>query len=86
MDPAKLAAMAEMLEQHGGHPSPGLSLNKVAVERGEPLRLEIASFLHVVRNRTKPEVTGEDGRAALKLALEINGAILAHAKRAGLSL
>ncbi|QNI36752.1 Gfo/Idh/MocA family protein [Edaphobacter albus] len=86
MDLAKLAAMAEMLQQHGGHPSPGLSLNKVAVEPGEPLRLEISSFLNAVRNRTKPEVSGEDGRAALKLALEINQAISAHAKRAGLSL
>lgn len=86
MDLAKLAAMAEMLQQHSGHPSPGLSLNKVAVEPGEPLRLEIASFLNAVRNGTKPEVTGEDGRAALKLALEINEAISAHAKRAGLSL
>lgn len=86
MDLSKLAAMAEMLQQHGDHPSPGLSLNKVAVEPGEPLRLEIASFLHAVRNRIQPEVSGADGRAALKLALEINQAIAAHATRAGLSL
>lgn len=86
MDLSKLAAMAEMLQRHGGHPSPGLSLNKVAVEPGEPLRLEIASFLHAVRNRTQPEVSGADGRAALKLALEINQAIAVHAKRAGLSI
>lgn len=86
MDPAKLAAMAELLQQSGSHPSAGLSLNKVQVEPGEPLLLEIASFLEAVRNRTAPLVSGEDGRGALKLALEINAAIAAHALRAGLKI
>jgi predicted dehydrogenase len=84
MDPAKLVAMAELLKASGEHPSAGLSLNKVQVEPGEPLRLEIASFLEAVRMRSAPVVSGEDGRAALKLALEINQAIAAHAKRAGI--
>jgi predicted dehydrogenase len=89
MDPAKLAAMAQMLQASqgaGGHPSAGLSLSKVPVEPGEPLRLEIASFLNAVRTRTRPLVSGEDGRAALKLALEINDAISIHARRAGLKV
>jgi predicted dehydrogenase len=86
MDPAKLAAMAEMMQQAGEHPSAGLSLSKVQVEPGEPLRLEIVSFLDAVRTRATPVVSGEDGRAALKLALEINAAIAAHAHRAGLRL
>jgi predicted dehydrogenase len=86
MDPAKLAAMAEMMQQAGEHPSAGLSLNKVQVPQGEPLRLEIAAFLSAVRERSRPVVSGEDGRAALKLALEINAAIGGHAKRAGLKL
>ena len=33
----------------------------------------------------EPVVSGEDGRAALALALEINEAMAAHAQRAGLS-
>jgi predicted dehydrogenase len=86
MDPRRLAAMAELLSQPGGHPSAGLSLSKVPVEPGEPLRLEILSFLDAVRNRTRPVVSGEDGRAALELALEINRAIVAHAERAGLAI
>ncbi|MEO6910598.1 MAG: Gfo/Idh/MocA family oxidoreductase, partial [Edaphobacter sp.] len=81
MDPAQLAAMAQAA---GQHPSAGLSLSKVPVEAGEPLRLEIESFLNAVRTRTPPLVSGEDGRAALALALEINRAIAAHAERAGL--
>jgi predicted dehydrogenase len=81
MDPAQLAALAEMVSQH---PSAGLSLKKISVEQGEPLRLEIASFLEAVRTRTAPVVSGEDGRAALALALEINRAIAAHAERTGI--
>lgn len=81
MDPAQLAAMAQMA---GPHPSAGLSLSKVQVEPGEPLRLEIESFLNAVRTRAVPLVSGEDGRRALALALEINEAIAAHAQRTGL--
>jgi predicted dehydrogenase len=66
------------------HPSAGLSLRKVPVEPGEPLRLEIESFLQAVRTGSVPRVSGEDGRAALALALEINRAIAEHAVRAGL--
>ena len=81
MDLTQLAALAQMV---GQHPSAGLSLKKISVEQGEPLRLEIASFLGAVRKRATPLVSGEDGRAALALALEINRAIAAHAKRTGL--
>jgi predicted dehydrogenase len=89
MDMATLAAMAQMLQSSqatGSHPSAGLSLKKVDVPQGEPLRLEIAAFLDAVRTRTTPVVSGKDGRAALKLALEINSAISAHAQRAGLKI
>ena len=66
------------------HPSQGLSLRKVPTEPGEPLRLEIESFLRAVRTRAVPLVSGEQGRAALALALHINRAIAEHAARAGL--
>jgi len=84
MDPMMLAALAEKAQQVGEHPSAGLSLKKVTVDAGEPLRLEIEAFLQAVRARTRPVVSGEDGRAALALALEINEATAAHAQRAGL--
>lgn len=64
---------------------PGLHIDKPPVQPGEPLRLEIESFLDCVRNRTAPRVSGEDGRAALALALDINRAIAEHAQRAGLN-
>jgi predicted dehydrogenase len=79
-DPAMLAQFAAA----GGHPSPGLSFVKPEVTPGEPLRLEIESFLDSVRTRREPRVTARQGREALALALEIQSAMVAHAHRAGL--
>jgi predicted dehydrogenase len=59
-------------------------MQKPQVTQGEPLRLEIESFLESVRSRSQPVVSGKDGSAALKLALQINAAIAEHATRAGL--
>jgi len=81
MNAGQLAALAGSAA--GEHPSAGLSLRKVPVESGEPLRLEIEAFLEAVRTRSEPVVTVEQGRAALKLALEINAAIASHARYTG---
>jgi predicted dehydrogenase len=62
----------------------GLGFRKPELHQAEPLRLEIESFLEAVRNRKAPQVSAEDGRAALALALEINRAIAEHTQRAGL--
>ena len=65
-------------------PAPGLSFAKPEVTPGEPLRLEIESFLGSVRTRRPPHVTARQGRNALALALEIQATMAAHALRAGL--
>jgi len=52
------------------------------VERDEPLKLELQSFLNALSGASV-EVSGEDGRRALQVAVEINDKILEHAKRAG---
>ncbi|MDE3162210.1 MAG: gfo/Idh/MocA family oxidoreductase, partial [Acidobacteriota bacterium] len=57
---------------------------KPEVTPGEPLRLEIESFLDAVRTRRAPSVTARQGREALALALEIQSSMAAHAQRAGL--
>jgi len=80
-DPALLARLANA---GAGGPAPGLSFVKPPVTPGEPLRLEIASFLESVRTRRQPRVTARQGREALALALEIQASMAAHAKRAGL--
>jgi predicted dehydrogenase len=63
---------------------PGLSFVKPEVKEGEPLKLEILSFLDAVRTRHEPKVTARQGRAALELALTIQATMAAHAERAGL--
>jgi predicted dehydrogenase len=65
-------------------PAPGLSFSKPLVTPGEPLRLEMLSFLESVSNRREPRVTARQGREALALALEIQASMAAHAQRAGL--
>jgi predicted dehydrogenase len=83
LDPAQLAALANATAL-GTQPAPGMSLSKVPVEQGEPLRLEIESFVEALRTHAQPLVTAQDGRAALALALQINSAIASHARRMGL--
>jgi len=88
VDPAVMAQIAA--PNTGGvaglsaTPNPGLSFLKPPVTQGEPLRLEMQSFLESVRTRREPLVTARQGRNALALALEIQSAMAAHAHRAGL--
>ena len=87
-DPERLKEIARGLagthaESHDG-PAPGLSFAKPEVAPGEPLKLEILSFLESVRTRRPPRVTARQGRAALELALTIQAQMAAHAERAGL--
>jgi predicted dehydrogenase len=83
IDPAALAQLAATASGAGG-PGPGLSFSKPEVMPGEPLRLEIESFLDSVRTRREPRVTARQGRNALALALEIQASMETHAERAGL--
>lgn len=82
IDPATLAQLAAAGAAKG--PGPGLSIAKPQVTPGEPLRLEIESFLESVRTRRAPRVTAQQGRNALALALEIQSSMASHAVRAGL--
>jgi predicted dehydrogenase len=44
---------------------------QVEIERGEPLKIELASFLQCARDGVKPKVSGEQAADALDIALEI---------------
>lgn len=55
------------------------------VERGEPLRIEIESFLLAVSG-ARVEVSGQEGRRALELAISITEKIFEQARRAGIRL
>ena len=83
-DPERLKEIAKGLAGPQDGPAPGLSFVKPEVTPGEPLRLEILSFLDAVRTRHEPKVTARQGRAALELALTIQATMAEHAERAGL--
>lgn len=59
-------------------PMEGISIEPLEVKKEEPLKLELTSFLHSVRNRTSPEVDGEDGLKALELAERVITFIREH--------
>jgi predicted dehydrogenase len=61
---------------------PEFSARLLAVERDEPLRLEIESFLASVAG-APVKASGEEGMRALALALEISEKVRQHAERAG---
>jgi predicted dehydrogenase len=71
-----------------GTPSvnPQIKVAKPPVLAEEPLSAELKSFLHCVRNRSKPLVSLDDGRRALSVALEIINAIQQHGKKVQLEL
>ena len=73
-NPASIAASA----------FPGITPFRPEVEPQEPLRAELTSFLRAVRERSRPEVTLEDGRRALAVATQVVEAIAEHSRRAHL--
>ena len=64
---------------------PGIAPFKPKVEAQEPLRAELLSFLNAVRSRSTPEVSLQQGRDALAVALQIVEAIAQHSQRAHLN-
>ena len=65
----------------GDATSRGIAPIDIAVEKKEPLRAELESFLACVRERTRPLVSGEDGLAAVELATRVAAAIDASMQR-----
>ncbi len=59
----------------GNGPRPAIEGGKLPVINEEPLKRELADFVGAVRDRRRPQVTGEDGRRALALAQRITDAI-----------
>jgi len=57
-----------------------ISKHALPIEKEEPLKKEIESFLTCIREDTTPVVSGRDGREALRLALEICASINAARK------
>ncbi|MDQ2950323.1 MAG: gfo/Idh/MocA family oxidoreductase, partial [Acidobacteriota bacterium] len=57
-----------------------IGFENLIVEKQEPLRLEVESFLESVRTRQPPRVSGRDGLRALDTALDILDKIEEHTR------
>lgn len=77
---AQEAAVVSVKPRPEGRPE--FESRLLPVEQAEPLRLEIESFLAAVAG-APVKVSGEDGRRALSLAVEVTEKIREHAARAG---
>lgn len=66
---------------------PGLksmeAVEEVQAGTDEPLKLQLDSFLHAIRSKSRPAVSGEDGVAALELAHRVLSAITVFARPKG---
>jgi len=62
-------------------PIPGMSLEHKTFEKADSLESELGAFVHSVRNREAPLVSGQDGRNALRVALSIMDQIEATNKK-----
>jgi len=59
----------------GSDKKPAIQHERLPVDDGEPLALELAAFIHAVRTRTPPPIDGLAGRRALELACRVREAI-----------
>ena len=73
-----LATDSKIVTDFSGH---RIVREPVAVEKGEPLRIELESFLECARNGLRPKVTGLAAADALDIALEITRRIEASDPR-----
>jgi predicted dehydrogenase len=48
-----------------------LKKKKIRIKKKEPLKVELKSFINCVRNKKRPVVSGQEGRQALQVALDI---------------
>ena len=74
------AAVVSVTPRDGGRPE--FESRLLSIERQEPLRLEIESFLAAIQGGPVI-VTGDAGRRALTLAIDITEKIAQHAAKAG---
>jgi len=76
--------VAQQPDGSTGDPLAGLRFEKLEVQPGEPLKLEIEAFLGAVWTGERPVVAATEARDALALALQVRQAMAEHGRRAGL--
>lgn len=78
-------SLVSLLPPSPGDDRPQIASRKLEVEEVEPLKAEISSFLAAARGEHPPVVSGEDGRRALDVAVQVLESIRQHAAKIGIS-
>ena len=73
--------MSVELKNNAQSPFPLPDIQKHGFSDQDILELELTDFIHHVRNRTRPLVSGEEGRRALEVALEVVNQITENRKK-----
>ena len=60
----------QVTECFGFQPDGSYSMRHLSVGYEEPLRSELAAFVHAVRSGERPAVTGDEGVASLEIAIQ----------------
>jgi predicted dehydrogenase len=78
VDYARQDASIFAVKPHADQPAPDIGFNKLPIEKGEPLHLELADFFEAVRLRRQPRVDGRQATEALRTAESIIAKIKEH--------
>ena len=74
-------ASVTSLNPEADNPLLGISINRLEINDIEPLRAELSAFLESHSTGSRPPITGEDGKRALNLAIEVLDKIEVHRSR-----
>lgn len=81
LDYATKFASVTSLDPEAAHPLLGILIDRLEIDNVEPLKAEISAFLTAIETDSCPPVTGDDGRRALALAIQVLEKIDIHRKR-----
>lgn len=78
LDYATKFASVTSLNPDAEHILLGINVNKLEVKDVEPLRAELSDFIEMIQEDKEPQITAQDGRRALDLALQVLEKIEKH--------
>lgn len=70
-----------VIRKSTGKGSPGIEMEDFQAPQSDPLQLELDNFIHCVKTRERPLVSGKEGRDALIAAIKVTDTLKTHHDR-----